>query len=271
MMSNQFIANKIDEKNYERILSLSEQTKNLFAKKISPKDNKIILKIKLKSPIHTVDLNKIRINKTKDFNNRSKFCLGGCLYNYKNNIRIVNYKLSQSNNYLIHSNKLINNISQLNKSYNDKYKILPNVNNSKLRNKSLVQTMAKFDLTLKKIYLKDLSKDIDTDELNNIKMVDYNKIKSVDTKNNKRAESLKLKKLLLMRNTTNYKLEDNNRMHTEKNNRNSILLKKYFKQKMMNYDKLIKKMEEETELKKNVMNEYINLMKENFENGLKFD
>ena len=131
--------------------------------------------------------------------------------------------------------------------------------------------MAKFDLTLKKIYLKDLSKDIDTDELNNIKMVDYNKIKSVDTKNNKRAESLKLKKLLLMRNTTNYKLEDNNRMHTEKNNRNSILLKKYFKQKMMNYDKLIKKMEEETELKKNVMNEYINLMKENFENGLKFD
>ena len=40
---------------------------------------------------------------------------------------------------------------------------------------------------------------------------------------------------------------------------------------MMNYNKLIKKMEEETELKKNVMNEYINLMKENFENGLKFD
>ena len=272
MMTNKFIAHKIEEKNYEKILSLSEQTKNLFAKKISHKNNKIILKIKLKSPIHRVNLNKIRINNTKDFNKHSKFYLDNDLDNYKNNIRIVNYKLSQTNNYLIHSNKLINNISQLNKSYNDKYKILPNVNNSKLRNKSLVQTMAKFDLNPKKIYLKNLSKDIeDTEELNNIKIVDYNKIKSVDTKINKRADRLKLKKLLLMRNTTNYKIENNNRIHTEKNNRNSILLKKYFEQKMMNYDKLIKKMEEETELKKNVMNEYINLMKENFENGLKFD
>ena len=38
-------------------------------------------------------------------------------------------------------------------------------------------------------------------------------------------------------------------------------------QKIMNYDRLIKKMEEESEIKKNIMNEYINLMKENFENG----
>ena len=38
-------------------------------------------------------------------------------------------------------------------------------------------------------------------------------------------------------------------------------------QKMMNYDRLIKKLEEESENKKNIMNEYINLMKENFEKG----
>ena len=36
---------------------------------------------------------------------------------------------------------------------------------------------------------------------------------------------------------------------------------------MMNYNKLIKEMEKETELKRNVMNEYINQMKENFENS----
>ena len=33
----------------------------------------------------------------------------------------------------------------------------------------------------------------------------------------------------------------------------------------MNYSKLIKKMEKESELKKSKMNEYINQMKENFE------
>ena len=40
-----------------------------------------------------------------------------------------------------------------------------------------------------------------------------------------------------------------------------------YMQKIMNYDRLIKKMEEESEIKKKIMNEYINLMKENFENG----
>ena len=271
-MTNKFISQKIEQTNYDKILSLSEQTKNLFTKRISP-NNKILLKIKLKSPIHRVKVNKIRINKTKDFNNRSKFYLDNDLDNYKNNIGFINYKLSQPNNYLINSNKLIDNISKLNNSYNDKNNSnLPNINNNKLRNKSLVQTMKKFDLTTKKIYLKDLSKDLkEKKEVNNIKLIVHNKIKPEEIKINKKQNRLKLKKLLLLRNSTNYKLENNNRTLTEKNNRNSKLLKKYYNQKMMNYNKLIKKMEEETELKKNVMNEYINLMKENVENGLKFD
>ena len=86
---------------------------------------------------------------------------------------------------------------------------------------------------------------------------------------NKNEDSVKSKKLLLLRNTTNYKLENNSKANTSKNNinRNAKLLKKFYIQKMMNYDRLIKEMEEESEIKKNKMNEYINLMKENFEKG----
>ena len=82
---------------------------------------------------------------------------------------------------------------------------------------------------------------------------------------NKSLEKNKLKKLLLLRNSTDIKLENKYNPNTEKSHRNAKLLKKFYEQKMMKYNKLIKEMEEESQLKKNVMNNYINLMKENFE------
>ena len=268
-MRNKLIANKIKGKNYEKIISLSGQTKNLFPTKI-PNNNRILLKIKLKSPIRKVYFNKLRKNKTKEINNLSKMNIAYELDNYKNNIGIINYNLMQQNNYLIHSNKLINNISNLNNSCNDKSKILPDIRNYKPKYKSLNQTNEKFDLNLKKIYLGDLSKnDEENEEIRNENEINLDKNKCEGEKINKNEDSVKSKKLLLLRNTTNYKLENNSKANTSKNNinRNAKLLKKFYIQKMMNYDRLIKEMEEESEIKKNKMNEYINLMKENFEKG----
>ena len=276
MMTNKLIANKIKDNNFKNIISLSEQTKNLLPQK-NPNNDKILLKIKLKSPIRRVNLSMLRKNKTKEINNLSKMRLPYEIDNYKNNIGIINYNLVQPNNYLIHSNKLINNISKLNKSYNDKSKILPEINNYKHKNKSIIQTNEKLDLSLKKISLGDLSKNNEEKEENgeviktdNKLNLDKNKFDDVKINSiNKSYNSNKIKKLLLMRNSTNYKLDNDIKIksNTSKTNRNAKLLKKYYQQKMLNYDRLIKKMEEESEIKKNIMKEYINLMKENFENG----
>ena len=251
-MSNKLIANKIKENNNERILFLSEQTKNLFPKKISV-NNKILLKVKLKSAIKRTAITSLKKNKTKEINT-SKIRLNFSLENNKNNIGIINYKLAQPRNYLINQNRLINNILNLNDSHNDK---LPNINDSKIRNNSLVNTHKKFDITLKKISLVDLSKYSDN---NNFFIKDLTEINNSNMKNINDTKKVNLDTL-----------EDNivEKVQTEKNNknRNAKLLQKFYKQKLMNYDRLIKEMERETELKKNVMNEYINLMKENFENS----
>ena len=268
-MTNKLIANKMKFNNYEKILELSEQTKNLFPLKIASNKNrnikKILLKIKLKTPIRRIKI-KSKENKKTDEINQSNFCFENDLENNKNNIGIINYKIVQPKNYFIHSNKLIKNITNLNNSYNDKCKILPNINNSKLRNKSLVQTHEKFDLTLKKVYLGDLSKNIEDNEMFNCDKSNNSKKNLAENKQiNKSLEKNKLKKLLLLRNSTDIKLENKYNPNTEKSHRNAKLLKKFYEQKMMKYNKLIKEMEEESQLKKNVMNNYINLMKENFE------
>ena len=270
MMTNKLIANKIKDKKYEKIVSLSSQTKNLFPSK-SPNNDKILVKIKLKSPIRRVYFSKLRKNKTKEINKRSKMSLANEFENYKDNTGIINYNLMQPNNYLIRSNKLISNISNLNKSYNDKTSILPDINSNKPKHQSLNQTNEKFDLNLKKISLGDLSKNYEEKEENEeIKIdnkINLDKNKVEENKINKNNKSTNLKKLIFYRNSTDYKLDNNIKTNTPKINRNAKLLKKYYMQKMMNYDRLIKKLEEESENKKNIMNEYINLMKENFEKG----
>lgn len=65
MMTNKFIVNKIKEKNFKNILYLSEQTKNLLPQK-TPDNNKIIIKIKLKSPIIRKYISNLKKNKTKE-------------------------------------------------------------------------------------------------------------------------------------------------------------------------------------------------------------
>lgn len=268
MMTNKLLANKLKNNNYEKILMLSEKTKNLYPMKLSKNKNikNILLKIKLKSPIKRLGINKLIKNKTNEYNNQSNFGFDNDTENNKKIIGIINYKLCQPNNYYIRSNKLINNISNLNNSHNDKYTQFPYINNSKLRNKSLVQTQEKFDLNLKKIYLRDLSKDLEENDLNVLdKNINSNKIIQDEKKVNKIEEKIKLKKLLLMRNSTDYKLENKLDISTDKSHRNAKLLKKYYDQKIMKYNRLIKEMEEESKLKKNVMNNYINLMKETFE------
>ena len=264
MMTNKFIVNKIKEKNFKNILYLSEQTKNLLPQK-TPDNNKIIIKIKLKSPIIRKYISNLKKNKTKEKINTSKIKFDFHLENNKNNIGIINYKLIQPKNYYIKSNKLIYNISNLKESRETK---LPNINDSKIRNKSLDNTYKNFNLTSKKICLGDLpgcDEDIELEKYD--KTVIYNKINKDEQNINLNKNRYKLKKLILLRNSTNYRLNSNEKLPTEKNdkNRNAKLLQKYYKQKLMNYSKLIKKMEKESELKKSKMNEYINQMKENFE------
>ena len=268
MMSNKLIANKIKENNYEKILKLSEQTKNLFPMKVSTNKNrnikKIILKIKLKSPIKRINIDHINKNIIDEIN-QTNF-LENDLENNINNIGIINYKIVQPKNYYIHSNRLIKNISNLSNSNNDKSTQLPYINHSKLKNKSLIETHEKFDLTLKKIYLGDLSKNIEDNERSNrYKLNNFKQFLTDNKQINKNDESNKIKKLFLLRNSTDSKLENRYNISTEKTHRNAKLLKKFYEQKMRKLKKLIKEMEEESELKKNVMNNYINLMKENLD------
>ena len=57
MMTNKLLANKLKNNNYEKILMLSEKTKNLYPMKLSKNKNikNILLKIKLKSPIKRIN------------------------------------------------------------------------------------------------------------------------------------------------------------------------------------------------------------------------
>ena len=96
-------------------------------------------------------------------------------------------------------------------------------------------------------------------------LIAINLIISNNKQINKNDESNKIKKLFLLRNSTDSKLENRYNISTEKTHRNAKLLKKFYEQKMRKLKKLIKQMEEESELKKNVMNNYINLMKENLD------
>ena len=91
-MTNKLIANKMKFNNYEKILELSEQTKNLFPLKIASNKNrnikKILLKIKLKTPIRRIKI-KSKENKKTDEINQSNFCFENDLENNKNNIGII--------------------------------------------------------------------------------------------------------------------------------------------------------------------------------------
>ena len=88
-MTNKLIANKMKFNNYEKILELSEQTKNLFPLKISSNKNrnikKILLKIKLKTPIRRIKI-KSKENKKTDEINQSNFCFENDLENNHNKI-----------------------------------------------------------------------------------------------------------------------------------------------------------------------------------------
>lgn len=257
MMTNQFIAKKLKQINNEKILSLLDQTKNQFPADVTPK-NKIVFKIKFNTPIKRINIKKFRKFKTKGIVNLSKISLNDYSFeNNKNNFGFINYKLTQQNSYFFRSHKLKNNISNLTTNCNEKNKLLPRIC------KSFFQPHEKYNL--KKIYLGDLSKNMDEDKISKkdnliISTKSNTGYKKYDGKN-------KIKKLSLIRNSTDYELNSNNNMNIEQTHRNAKLLKKYYIQKLMNYDRLIKRIEEETQVKKKVMNEYIKLMKEDLENS----
>ena len=90
-MTNKFIANKLKHNNYEKILMLSEKTKNLYPMKLAnnKKIKNILLKIKLKSPIKRISYNKLSKNATKEDNNQSNFGFDSDLENKKKILELL--------------------------------------------------------------------------------------------------------------------------------------------------------------------------------------
>ena len=205
------------------------------------------------------------------------------LENYKN---MISSPLSPKNNKSVNfSNKLLNNMHNLNNLLNNKSKvILPNIN---IKNKKslVIQNKEKNQKSIKKkislVYLlKDKYKDDNFTEksqnlLNNSShsKSDWHLITENRRENNN--DDLNLEDLF----NNNYgKISNiineinNKNLKTEKRVKNGAeRLKEIHRQKLINCNIKIKNMAKETEHKKEFLNRYILLMRQNFENSEEFN
>ena len=250
----------ISNNNKSKILSI----------KNSSIDNKL-LKVKLNYP--KLDLNKNYFNKNNINKLNNNFNANTPRDYHKNNIENYNIKMSPSisSNIKI-SNKKIKDILSLNNSNNEKPKvILPKI---KVRNQKKLQSKEKsavFGRNIKKIYLGALGGGLE--EENN----DY-----IKKNKNSRAKSewnllynddyINFGNLIL---NNNYRqlsdINNNNNSHEKSYKNGAERLKEIHRQKLVNCHKLIKQTEKEVADKKKIINKYIELMRQDFENTSDFN
>ena len=250
-------------------------------------NSKIVLKIKLNYP--KKDLNSHNFKKS-DINK-----INNIIHSPRNyhNLNIENYKstlyspLTPNKNYINLSYKLNNGIHYLNNSHDDKPKvILPKINiiNKK---QSLMQQKDRSAISkknMKKIFLGDILKgniidDIISKKKYNLKADDshsksaWHLVTQKGTDNNNDYKNLE--ELLFNKNINSYdinsKTNDKYENTKERHKTQAEKLKEMHRQKLIRVDKLIRKMEKETNDKKKFLNKYIQLMRDNFEKNEEFN
>ena len=266
-----------------RINNIYENHKLFNSEKSS--EQKLIPKIKLNYPKKDLKLNYFNKNNKRKINNiintpskYPKYFIG----NYKN---MITSPLSpQNNNSVNFSNKLINNIYNLNNLLNNKSKIiLPKIyiknkkgilNTKKEKIRSIRKKISLVDL------LKDKYKDVNFTEKNQNLFNSSSHSKSdwhliTEAKKDNNNDELNLEDLFNKKygkyadilneiNNKNIKMEKKVKNGAER-------LKEFHRQKLINCRLKIKNMAKETEHKKDFLNKYILLMRQNFENSAEFN
>lgn len=273
--------NQFKDMQYLLAKKLKINIKPKFMSKQKSKNKKFLLKIKLNYPLVNLapnNFNKKGINKinniistTRKYNN---FYIG----NYKDKI---NPPLSSKKNF-------INDNLYLNNSINEKPKvILPSI---KFINKkeSLIQAKERsaiFRKKLKQISLADLFGDKNIDNIipkrtfnlkknNSQTKSEWNllngklKDKSNDYLN---FEDLTFNNYYRKFSDINREINNEYKSSEERHKNGAERLKEFQRQKISDCNKLIRKAEKESEEKKKILNKYLLLMRDNFENSIEFN
>lgn len=269
--------NKVKSNNRPKLVSIQKTSNRKFH-----------FKIKLNYPLANLNPNFCNKKSKNKINNIIKTPRNN------NNFYIENYKdkistpLSSKKN-IYNSKKLLNDILYINNSINDNAKIiLPSI---KFINKkeSIIQTKersAVFRKKLKEISLGDLFKDKNIDSIIPQKKLKLKKKTSIiksewnlfnEKLKDKNNDYLNLEDLTFNK-KNNRKLSDINselnneyKLSEERTKKGAERLKDFHRQKISDYNKLIKKLEKESEEKKKVLNKYLLLMREDLENSIEFD
>ena len=259
--------------------------------------NKIFLKLKVNTQDYT-DKNHFNKNHKIKSNVTSSNNLQLIIQNYKN--KSNKPTLSSKNIMNRNSEKLVSsiyNFSSSNNNNNNKPKvILPHLHNFNYNNyynkKPIMENEAiaiMFRKKLKEISLGELfSNDNSENEADTHKEKEKKINKNIRSHSNSEwnlfkdnnKESKKNDDLLnyedLLFSHRKYSIINNdflkvNKSVEEKYKNGAERLKEIHRQKLMDCDKLIKKMKKETENKKQILSKYLKIMKQNFENSVEFN
>lgn len=278
--------NKDEKKLNHKLMILPKKLKikKIFTSRKTPK-KKFFLNIQLNDQIENTNQNYFN-KRSKNYNiisNTSRNYLNLNIENYKNNISPP----FSFNNNIIKKNcqKMLNSICNLNNSYNNnkpKVIVLPNIKSSKTTKRQLLQTKEKSTVikrNLKEISLGNLLVNDDSQTTNNKKNKnchsnsEWNLFKDNDKEKNNEIhfEDLKFNHNYRKYTIINNEITNINKSVDEKYKNGAERLREIRKQKLIDCNKLIKQMAKETENKKNILNKYLLLMKQNFENSTEFN
>lgn len=283
-MSNQLILKKITnngkEKQYNNILYL-------LSNNIEINNNKMKL-----VPIgeFLIDKNPLKIKcrikglKQKFLNQNNKLSKINNIFNDYQNFRLNNYNYNKKiDSSVVPNTNLINESNKLNKFTNNNMErekiILPKINHKKSLPKEMSYVCRRNlkEIKLKSLFLNDKNFDNNNDDIiKRRKMHNVNSEWNMITKKEKKDYKDIILKDMAFSDKSNSKFsnvnhEKTNSSSAEKYKNGAQRLKELRKQKLLECNKLIKKFEFESENKKKVLKDYLELMKQNFENNEEFN
>ena len=284
-MSNQLILKRIsnngNEKKHNNILYLLSNNMEINNSKIKlvPIGEFIIDKTPLKIKCRIKGLsqkflnnNKFAIkNKNNIFKDYQNFRLNSYNYNKKKDSSVVPNTFQK--NELSKFNKFTNTNLESSKI------ILPKINHKKSLPKEMSYVFRRNlkEIKLNNLFLNDKNYDNNNDDLIKKRIMhNANSEWNMITRKEKNKYENTILEDMAFSDNNNSKLSDMNHEKTnessaEKYKNGAQRLKELRKQKLFEYNKLIRKLEIESENKKKVLKEYLELMKQNFENNEDFN
>jgi hypothetical protein len=218
-------------------------------------------------------------------NQNNKLAKINNIFNDYQNFRLNNYNYNKKiDSSVVPNTNLINESNKLNKFTNNNMEkekiILPKINHKKSLPKemSYVGRRNLKEIKLHNLFLNDKNFDnYNEDIIKKRKIHNVNSEWNMITRKKNNNYKDVIQEDMAFSDNNNSKLSDAN--HEKKNNSSSAekykngaqRLKELRKQKLIEYNKLIKKFAIESENKKKVLKEYLELMKQNFENNEEFN